>query len=278
MAVNRAVRRFVPSVSRLTYSRLFRFLSWLADLMPRLVWREFRELPPNELRCRVGVGNRLFTNQVLHLRQGVDFWLYAATRGWYDLDSDIVEIGVGCGRRAFHLRDLRLSDATFAGTYLGIDIDAALLDWCRANFDDRFAFAQSTHSSTSYRNDAAAPGAYRIPRDDASADFVFGTSVLTHLLEDEVRNYLAEAARILRPGRTLAMTCFALDLVPATMGDRHTFRHRVGNAHVESLAQPTAAVAYEAAFLEQAARDSGFDEVRIMHDPADVQHVLVCTR
>lgn len=278
MSLNQSIRKYVPSVSTLTYSRLFRLVSRLTDLLPRMVWKEFRALPPNELRCRVGVGNRLFTNQVLHIRQGYDFWLHAASNGWFDFSSDIVEIGVGCGRRAFHIRDFRLSDSTFTGTYLGIDIDGELLDWCRRNFDSRFTFEQSTHASASYVNEEAAEGYYRVPRADASVDFFLGTSVLTHLLEPQLRNYLEEGARVLRPGRTLAMTCFALDLAPSTMGDRHSFSHRVGNAYVESLSQPEAAVAYESEFLERVALESGFADARIMHHASDVQHVLVCTR
>ena len=78
MSLNQTIRRYVPSVSMLTYRSWFRWLSRLADFLPKVVWREFRSLPPNELRARVGVGNRIFTNQVMHIRQGYDFWLHAA--------------------------------------------------------------------------------------------------------------------------------------------------------------------------------------------------------
>lgn len=278
MSLNQSIRRVVPSVSMLTYNRFVRILLRLVDVVPRWIWREFRDLPPNELRSRVGVGNRLFANQVMHIKQGYAFWLYAAANDWFDFSSDIVEIGVGCGRRAFHIRDFRLSDATFTGSYLGIDIDRELLDWCAANFDDRFTFVQSTHDSASYVNDGATPGYYRVPAEDASVDFFLGTSVLTHLLEPELRNYLEEGARVLRPGRRLAMTCFCVDYTPATMGDRHSFRHRVGEAYVESLEQPEAAVAYDAEFLQKVAIESGFSDVTIMHHPSDVQHILVCTK
>ena len=41
---------------------------------------------------------------------------------------------------------------------------------------------------------------YRFPYDDARFDFAILTSVLTHLLEDEADHYLAETARVLKPG------------------------------------------------------------------------------
>ena len=100
---------------------------------------------------------------------------------------DVVELGVGCGRYARHIRDLSSYGTAYSGSYLGIDIDAEALEWCRRHFDDRFEFVQSTHASSSYLNDRASTEAFRIPRDDASVDFVFGISVFSHLLEDTLR-------------------------------------------------------------------------------------------
>lgn len=278
MSLNLRLRRLLPSVSRLTYHPLVKRLLDLLDVIPAWFYKEFRRLPPNHLRCRVGVSNRIFANQVLHLQRGVPHWLYWFGAGWCSLDSDIVEIGVGCGRRAMHVRDLTFHGRRFEGTYLGIDIDEEALTWCRENFDGRFEFVQSTHPSRSYVNTASRRDAYRIPRDDGSTDFVFGTSVFSHLLEDEARNYLAEGARILRPGGRMVVTCFCLDLEPRKLGDRYTFSHRMGNAYVESLSQPEAAVAYESSYLCALARELGFSEAEIAHRPNDVQHSLVCTR
>jgi SAM-dependent methyltransferase len=278
VSLNLKIRRVVPSISRLTYVPLVKFLLDLLDIVPRLVYREFRELPPNHLRCRVGVSNRLFANQALHLTRGVSGWMYWFASGWCDLDSDIVELGVGCGRQAVHMRDLRHHGERFRGSYLGVDIDAEALAWCRSNFDERFEFVQSTHESTSYLNDAANAADYRFPRGDQSVDFIMGLSLLSHLLEHTARNYLEEGARVLKPGGKMVLTCFAIDFAPRKLGDRHSFTHRMGNAYVESLAQPEAAVAYESTFLCDLARDSGFSEAQIMHSGRDVQHLLVCTR
>jgi SAM-dependent methyltransferase len=278
MSLNQRLRRLAPSVSRLTYHPWVRRLLDLFDVLPALFFREFRRLPPNHLRCRVGVSNRIFANQVLHLQRGVPAWLFWFAEGWCSLDSDIVELGVGCGRRAMHVRDVKFHDRKFQGSYLGIDIDGEALEWCRNNFDERFEFAQSTHPSTSYLNDKSRPEPYRIPRDDQSVDFVFATSVFSHLLEDEARNYLAEGVRILRPGGRMSVTCFCLDLRPRKLGDRYTFAHRSGQAYIESLAQPEAAVAYDSSFLCALAREVGFAHAEIMHTGGDVQHSLVCTR
>jgi hypothetical protein len=278
MSVNLLIRRIFPSISRLTYHPAVRVFLRLFDVAPRAVYREFRDLPPNDLRCRVGVGNRLFANQVLHIKQGYNFWLYAFSNGWCDFSSAIVEIGVGCGRRAFHVRDFQLHLERFNGSYLGIDIDEELLNWCRANFDQRFEFVQSSHSSRSYVNTAATEGYFRIPRADESIDFVFGTSVFSHLLEPQVRNYLEEGARVLKEGRVMAMSCFCIDLASASVGDRHSFTWQIGSAFVQSLKQPEAAVAYESEFIKKLAIASGFSSAEVMHDPVTVQQLLVCQK
>jgi SAM-dependent methyltransferase len=278
VSLNLKIRHVVPSISRLTYVPPVKFLLNLLDIVPRLVFREFRRLPPNHLRCRVGVSNRLFANQALHLTRGVSGWMYWFAMGWCDLDSDIIELGVGCGREAVHLRDLGHHGDRYRGSYLGVDIDAEALAWCRSNFDKRFEFAHSTHESTSYPNDDSNAGNYRFPRDDQSVDFVIGLSLLTHLLEHTARNYLEEGARVLKPGGKMVLTCFAIDFAPRKLGDRQSFKHRIGNAYVESLAQPEAAVAYESTFLCDLARESGFSDAQIMHAERDVHHALICTR
>jgi SAM-dependent methyltransferase len=51
----------------------------------------------------------------------------------------------------------------------------------------------------------------RFPYDDASFDFVFATSVFTHLLPDAGARYLVESRRVLRPGGRLFATWFLLD-------------------------------------------------------------------
>lgn len=279
MAFDRLIRRIVPSVSKITYNPLVKLGLSMFDIVPRLTYREFRKLPPNYMRCRVGVGNRLFANQVIYLTRGSSLWMYAFARGMVDFNSNIVEIGCGCGRRAHHLRDLQFHSEKFTGKYYGIDIDSEMLDWCRRNFDpQRFEFILSTHGSKSYRNEAATSDYYRFPLENNSIDFVFATSLLTHLLEEQMMNYFQESARVLRPGRHLMISCFCLDHPGKTFGDRHTFQHQVGNAYVESKEVPEAAVAYREAFLIESAKKAGFADAHVLHAADDVQQMLVCRK
>ena len=171
-------------------------------------------LPPNYLRIRVGVGNRLFANQIIYLSGSRHFWLYTLTKGLWSSDSTIMDIGVGCGRFAQYLRDYDFLGNRFTGAYIGIDIDQEMLDWCNQHFDSRFRFHLSTDKSASYHNTGSGIEAYRVPEPDSSIDLVFSTSLYTHLLEAEMINYTRETYRLLKPGGYFAAYCLCLKDYP----------------------------------------------------------------
>lgn len=270
---NRWIRRIFPSTSLLTFNPVFRGLVNATDILPRLKYSEFASLPPNHLRIRVGVGNRLFNNQVHYLVHARDFWMFVFSEGLATMRSNVIDIGVGCGRWAHWLRDYNFRGRRFTGTYVGVDIDAEAIDYCRLAFDaERFRFHRSTDGSVSYNQSSGERNPYLIPETGENFDLVFSNSLLTHLLEQEVENYLRESHRLLRKGGVALHSHFNLDYPPATYGTRHTFQHAMGNARVESLAQPEAAVAYTSSFLFDLGRRIGFSECEVIHMPGGHQH------
>jgi predicted SAM-dependent methyltransferase len=109
---------------------------------------------------------------------------------------------------------------------------------------------------------------------------VVSNSLLTHVLEGELENYIRESYRLLRAGGAIMHSHFNLDYPPATYGTRHTFQHAIGNARVESMEQPEAAVAYRTEYLFRVARDVGFRDCEIVHMPGGAQHqpILLCKK
>jgi SAM-dependent methyltransferase len=279
MKLDKAIRRVIPSASRLSYSPIFKAVVNSFDLLPKLVYEELSRIPPNHMRIRVGVGNRIFANQVIFVTGPKDFWMHAFHSGLCRLDSTIVDIGCGCGRYAHPLRDYRFKSERFTGKYIGIDIDEEMLEWCGRNFDARrFSFHRSNHASKAYRGAENGNSHYHVPLADESADFVFSTSLFTHLLEEQLGNYCLESYRVLRFGGHMAMACFSMDHPPPTYGRRHTFRHRIANAYVESLEVPEAAVAYDEKFLFAAAQAAGFRTTEILEAQGDWQPMLLCRK
>jgi SAM-dependent methyltransferase len=281
LSFDRAIRKLFPSTSKLTFNPLFKATVNAFDVLPRLVYPEFRGLPPNHLRIRIGVGNRILNNQVHYLVHARDFWMFVFTQHLADASSTILDIGSGCGRWAHWLRDYNFRGRTFTGTYIGIDIDAEAIAWCEKNFDaEHFRFHHSSDASVSYNQEGGKNAHYRVPEPDGTVDLVVSNSLLTHVLEGELENYINESYRLLKSGGAIMHSHFNLDYPPATYGTRHTFQHSIGNARVESLEQPEAAVAYRTEYLFKVCRAAGFTECEIVHMPGGAQHqpILLCKK
>ncbi len=281
ISFDRAIRKIFPSTSKLTFNPLFKAAVNAFDLFPKLVFPEFRNLPPNHLRVRIGVGNRILNNQVHFLTHARDFWMFVFTEKLADRTSSIVDIGSGCGRWAHWLRDYNFRGRTFTGRYIGVDIDAEAIAWCEKHYDaERFRFHHSSHASVSYNQAGDATSHYTVPEPDGTVDLVVSNSLLTHVLEAEVVNYLTESYRLLKSGGAIMHSHFNLDFPPATYGTRHTFQHTIGNARVESMDQPEAAVAYRTEYLFKVCREIGFKGCEIVHMPGGAQHqpILLCKK
>lgn len=273
---DKVLRRFAPSISALTFNPFFKYSVNIADTPLRLLFREFRSLPPNHMRLRIGVGNRILTNQTRYLQDSVNFWIDAFANGRFRLDGIALEIGSGCGRYAHLLRDFRMGQVRFTGVYIGVDIDQEMLAWCSRHFDaERFRFHLSGDASSSYRNKGEQSAPQMIAEPDGSVDFVFSRSLFSHLLENQAARYLAESYRLLKPGGVASHTFFCIDFPPPTFGVRHTFSHQLGKTRVESLKQPEAAVAYSWADIVAMGEEAGFEDIRMYRNNSTWQPTVV---
>jgi SAM-dependent methyltransferase len=121
----------------------------------------------------------------------------------------VLDVGCGCGRMA-----VPLTRVLSSGSYEGFDIDARAIAWCRDEITPRFRAFR--FQAVSLRNTAYRPGgegdaaSFRFPYADGEFDFVFLTSVFTHLLRASQENYVAECARVTRRGGTLFASFFLL--------------------------------------------------------------------
>jgi SAM-dependent methyltransferase len=242
--------------------RVLDFVDWLTCIP----FKEAHGLPPNRYRIRVGVGNRLLFNQFGYSYQGVDFWLYVFANGMANLSSHIVDIGCGCGRYAMPLSRFHIGRQAFGGRYVGIDVDREMIEWCRNNFPAAtFSFHHADiHNKVYNRTGALAAEEYSFPVEDSSQDFVFSNSLYTHLLEDGLRHYLTESYRMLRPSGWTIGSVFCPESMNGSLGGRWTFSHSLGNAAVETLEYPEAAVAYREAYLKELCHSVGFQQVDIV--------------
>lgn len=166
-------------------------------------------------------------------------------------DSKTLEIGCGCGRNAFALAGF-LND----GNYTGMDIERVALEGARGNAllrKKRFAFDLLNIRNEAYNPDGLfAAAEYALPYAPGSFDVVFMVSVFTHMLTAEVKNYIAQIARVLAPGGRCLFTAFLLDGRAATEFPFHAGRHSYANPAI-----PEIAVAYSLEFLKSEFAENG---------------------
>ena len=147
---------------------------------------------------------------------------------------DVLDVGCGVGRVAIALTTLLTSESR----YLGFDISKEAVAWCQREISSRyphFAFVWCDVYNSVYNPGGRQPAAqYVFPCDPGSVDVVVLTSVFTHLLVEDFRHYLAESARVLKPGGRCFATFFLLN-------EESRAHLAAGSSHSSSLTRPTAA-------------------------------------
>ena len=221
------------------------YLARLADFAHRAVRGELH-LPPWWLR---DVGGADFE------AAGHEFLRLFIQLGNLQPDERILEIGCGSGRMALPLT----SYVSQAGSFVGMDITQESIAWCQRNITRRFPNFQFLHADL-YNQRYNPQGRYlarhyAFPFGAEGFDFIFLTSVFTHMLPDDIDNYLREIARLLRPAGRALVTCFLLNETQqllASQGQNDIdFKYGSGPYRVRSEIVPESAIAYNETFLRQ---------------------------
>ena len=125
-------------------------------------------------------------------------------------DMAVLDIGSGQGRAARPMTEF-LSEK---GSYTGLEIVKRGVDWCKKNYTayPNFDFVLADIYNKVYNRKGTNKGSeYRFPFEDNSFDFIFLTSVFTHMLKADVENYLSEMRRVLKPGGRTFISWFILN-------------------------------------------------------------------
>ena len=193
---------------------------------------------------------------------GFEFLAYFIQQAELRADAKVLDVGCGVGRMAYALAHY-LNDA---GAYEGFDILENLVQWAQREITPRrphFRFRHVPIYNRYYNQEGTVSTLdFEFPYADAEFDFVFLTSVFTHMQAPEIRHYLAQIQRVLKPGGRCLCTCFLLNAETDTLHQAGKclleFDHPLNEAMVNNPAMPEAAIAFaQEAFLAWA-REYGF--------------------
>ena len=181
----------------------------------------------------------------------------------------VLDVGCGIGRMAAPLTSHLLPP----GEYEGFDIVKMGIDWCQKNISRRYPHFHFRHSDI--RNNRYNSGgmieaaAYRFPYADGSFNFVFLTSVFTHMLPADMEHYLDEISRVMKKGATSLITFFLLnheseELIQAKASSVN-FTHKLDRCFVADPQNPENATGYPEGYIRDLFSHCGLEIEEPIH-------------
>lgn len=229
----------------------------------------------------------IFTGSGDFEKQGKTFLKHFIDLGNIKSDHSVLDIGSGIGRMAIPLTKYLSGN----GKYEGFDIVEKGIKWCRKNITKKFPNFNFTHIDlkNSLYNLSTVKNAsgFKFPYENETFDFIFLTSVFTHMLPNDVENYLSEINRIIKNTGTCLATFFILN----EESEKHLesdsdfkFSFNKGNFSLMNEKVPEANVAYNYEYLQGAIDKSGlrikskhwgYWSGKLKSDSLDFQDILI---
>jgi len=243
------ISRWLP---RRVKNQLRYVVNFSLDKTDRLLGRKDPLVPPRTMNF-VGDGDFVAT--------GEEFYRHFVEFGGLRPQHRVLDLGCGMGRMA-----RPLAGYLNTGSYEGLDIVPAGIRWCQEaysqihrNFHFQLADVHNRWYNPHGRFQAEE---YRFPFAEQEFDFVFLTSVFTHMLPLGVERYLSEIFRTLRPDGKGLITFFLLndeakELIRNGLSSRD-FKFPLGACQVQDPRIPEDAVAYEEKYVTTLLAETGF--------------------
>lgn len=271
------LRALIPGFLRRRLRRPYYFLAYmLSDLRtPRNQTMPFR--------------SAVFVGEGDFAEVGQRFVKHFQTLGSLCPTDRVLDIGCGIGRMA-----VPLTTYLDQGSYEGFDVVKHGIAWCQKRIGMRhrnfhFTFVDIYNKKYNPRGKLS-PAMFRFPYPAESFDFVFATSVFTHMTPRDVAHYLAEIVRVLRPGGTAFVTYFLLnERSLSLLSTGHAgldFKHVEGGFLTIDPKEPEAAIALHEADVRGMYEQLGLEVREPVHygswsgraDSLDYQDIIVAER
>jgi SAM-dependent methyltransferase len=215
-------------------------------------------LPPPELQDWVGLGG-----SAVFKATGNEFLGYLVDLCGLQPGDAVLDVGCGSGRMALPLTGYLNRE----GRYAGFDIARKAIAWCTENISGshpNFDFRVADVKSQKYNPKGKyKPSDFRFPYPDGSFDVVLVASVFTYMLAPDVKHYMYEIVRVLKPGGRSLITFFLLDEESSALSKEGKgwikFEHEMQGARTADVENPEAAIAYPEAFVRNLYGECGLE-------------------
>lgn len=273
-----------------------RFLYYFLPVPVRLFARRLYYLPvdvfetlTNKRPSGVPPRGMVFTGPGDYVKLGQRFLGYFIDYAGLKPQHSVLDVGSGIGRMALPLTQY----LNTKGTYDGFDIVKSGIDWCNKHIASRFPNFRFQHTglynqlyNTAVKTDAST---FVFPYADAQFDFVFLTSVFTHMMPAEVENYISQISRVMKPEATCLISAFIINCesedLMITKPTHMNFPYNKGFYRLHSARVDTANVAYDEEWLLEKLEKAGLEMQTIKYGEwcgrshfFDYQDLVICRK
>lgn len=257
-----------------------RIMYYPIDLYEGITGKRNAMVPPKGM-IYVGAGD--------FLSQGKRLTNLVVKHTGFQPDGTLLDVGCGIGRLAIALTEY----ISPRGQYYGFDIVKKGIEWCEKKVASRFPNFHFLHIDL--KNDLynlstnTEAREFKFPYKADTFDTIVLTSVFTHMMPDDVQNYLHEIAKVMKADGKCFATFFILNKhseQEMNQGKAYfNFKHTYDGYALLSRKVKEADVAYDEARLLQMIDKAGLEPVRIIYgewcnstDGEDFQDIVVLRR
>ncbi|MBK6817678.1 MAG: class I SAM-dependent methyltransferase [Saprospiraceae bacterium] len=236
---------------------MLRKLFYLLPPSMRFIFRRIVFLPVDILSLfsnkLVPPRGMIYTGSGDFIKQGQEWKQFFIERAALLPQDRVLDIGSGIGRIAIGLMPY------LKGEYEGFDAVKTGVDWCVKNITSRntnFRFQYIDLYNDLYKSKGRSAASFEFPFTQESFHFICAISVFTHMLADEVENYVRQIALVLKPQGKAVMTFFILDKesIEYMQSAKPKIKFNLEGTTTSALMDrkvKSANVAYQRSYLEQ---------------------------
>lgn len=230
-----------------TMRYIVRYVVYLPiDIMDRLKGNRNKMIPP---RGMMYIGSGDFEIQGKRILSLVQSYTHLQPH------HHVLDVGCGIGRFAIPLTSFLSTN----GTYEGFDIVKTGIDWCKKHITPSYPHFNFSHidlNNTLYNTATKAKAEqFKFPYSKSYFDIVVLTSVFTHMMPNDVANYIEQISDVLKPEGMCYATFFLFNKQENFSSTERSFQFSYDYGHYRLLDKKVkeANIAFDEAFIHSLA-------------------------